>query len=313
MPSTFTWTNGQLVPYLDARVHVESEAVLRGATAFEALRAYQSASGELVLFRVHDHLDRLFNTSIRFLRLACEYGPADLLRAICDLLDANGIRDDAHIRVFAYVDHTQPAFGVGPKYGSGGTVCITAKEGASEPADPLRVTLSPWRRISDLSMASRVKVAANNMNGRIAMVDAVTKGFDYPVMLTEGGKVSGGSAMNLFMVRHGVLSTPRLSDAIVEGITRDTVLTLARAAGIQTQEREIDATELYVADELFFSSTGFEITPLIEIDNYRVGLGEPGPVTRQLMQVFQSTVRGKMSAPEGWITPVQSVKAGSAS
>lgn len=304
MPSTFSWMNGQLVPWGEARVHVESESVMRGATAFEAVRTYLSASGELQLFRVGDHLRRLFDVSMRFLRMSTPYDADDVLHAVFDLLTANEAAGDTHIRIFVYADHVSIAPRVGDSFGTACGLCITAKEGASEPVQPMRMTLSPWRKPSDLAVPARVKIAANNMTGRIAMIDAESKGFDYPILLNDVGAVSGGSAMNLFVVRDGMLSTPRSTDGIIEGITRDTVLTLARDDGIETAERAIAASELYVADELFFCSTGFEIAPIVELDHCRIGTGQPGPLTQELQRKYAATVRGEIAGREGWLTPV---------
>jgi branched-chain amino acid aminotransferase len=298
-PIKFSWMNGQIVPWADSQLHVGTEAVTRGASVFEGIRAYAGADGELRLFRVQAHLDRLFGVSMRFLRLRMAYGPDDLLQAICDLIAANEIRSDVHIRVVAYFDE----FGRVREIDTAGGAFITASVFSS--ARQMRVTLSPWRRLSDLSMPPRVKSSANYVNSRIAIVDAQSKGFDSAVLLNNRGSVAEGPTMNLFMVRNGILSTPRVSDGILEGVTRDTVLSLASTNGIAADEREIDATELYVADELFFCGTAAEITPIVEIDNYRIGSGEPGPITRQIQQAYASVVRGETAAPDGWITPVE--------
>lgn len=297
-PAKFSWMNGQLVPWEESRLHVGTEAVVRGASVFEGLRAYAGADGELLLFRARDHLDRLFGCSMRFLRLRIEYGPDDLLQAISELLTASEISTDVHIRVVAYFEQ----FGVGREIDNTGGSYITAA--VLPPAGPKRVTLSAWRRLSDLSMSPRVKSSANYVNSRIAIVDAQSKGFDTAVLLNERGKVAEGPTMNLFMVRRGVLCTPRITDGILEGITRDTVLKLAADNGIAALEREIDATELYMAEEMFFCGTGAEITPIVEIDNFRVGSGEPGPITRQLQRAYESVVRGEAPAPDGWVTRV---------
>jgi branched-chain amino acid aminotransferase len=300
MPAKFSWMNGQLVPWTESRIHIASEAVLRGASVFEGIRAYRTAAGDLLLFRVRDHLDRLFHTSMRFQRLRIEYGPDDLLDGICDLLTANEVGSDVHIRVVAYFDELR----LGSELETAGGVFITATENLLPPGRAMRVTLSPWRRLSDLAMAPRIKASANYVNSRVAIVDAQSKGFDSAVLLNERGKVSEGPSMNLFMVRGGVLYTPRISDGILEGITRDTVLAIADANGITAVEREIDATELYIADELFFCGTAYEITPIVEIDKYQVGSGEPGPVTQQIRQVYESMVRGEVPTVDGWVTPV---------
>jgi branched-chain amino acid aminotransferase len=168
----------------------------------------------------------------------------------------------------------------------------------------VRATLSAWRRLQDTAMSPRVKASANYLNSRTAMVDAKLKGFDWPVLLNADGKVSEGPGQNVFLVRDGVLVTPRTTDAILEGVTRDTVLALARELGIPVQEREVDATELYVADELFFAGTAMEVRPIREIDGYTVGEGAIGPLTERLQDAYFRLVRGGDAAHAGWLTPV---------
>jgi branched-chain amino acid aminotransferase len=305
-----SWMNGRLVPWAESTLHVSTEAVLRGASVFEGIAAYRSDRSDgsdegLSLFRVDDHLERLFDTSMRFLRMALPYGPEDLTRAICELLVANDIDDDAHIRVVVYFDEMR--LGHERETGAGVFVLAGPRYGFSD--TPMRVTLSPWRRLSDVSMPPRVKASANYMNSRIAIVDAQGKDRDSAIMLNDRGKVSEGPSMNLFLVRGDVLATPRISDGILEGITRHTVMDLARQAGIAVEEREVDATELFVADELFFCGTAYEVTPIVDLDGYQIGDGTPGPITERLKQAYFDVVRGKESAPSNWRTSVASVLA----
>jgi branched-chain amino acid aminotransferase len=298
-----TWMNGRIVPWDDSRIHVNTDAVLRGASVFEGLRAYRAADGDdLLLFRVADHMHRLFGTSMRFLRMRTPYGPDELLQGVIDLLHANEIRDDAHVRVVVYFDEVE----VGHEVDSPTGAFILAFQRPQSPrlTTGVRTTLSPWRRLSDSAMSPRVKASANYLNGRVAGVDARTKGFDTPVMLNEQGKVSEGPGQNVFLVRDGVLITPRTTDAILEGITRETVIGLARDLGIVVEEREVDPTELYIADELLFVGTAWEVTPVVEIDGYRVGEGTPGPLTTRLQTVYFDLVRGRAVTPAGWLTSV---------
>ena len=152
-----------------------------------------------------------------------------------------------------------------------------------------------------------MKSGANYLNSRIATADAQRKGFDTAVLLNERGKVSEGPAMNIFLVRRGVLVTPRLTDGILEGITRSTIIHLARELGIPVEEREVDATELYVSEELFLAGTAYEIAPVHEIDGYEIGEVGGGPVTKHLRDAYFEVVRGSRPAPDGWATPVSSV------
>lgn len=298
-----TWMNGRITPWEDSRMHVSADAVLRGASVFEGIRAYRSAAGDdLLLFRVHDHMRRLFGTSMRFLRMRLPYRPEDLVQGVIDLLHANQVRDDAHVRVVAYFGEVE----AGPDMEAETGAFILAFPRPSSPklTAGVRVTLSPWRRLNDNAMSPRVKASANYLNSRVAAVDARTKGFDVPVMLNDRGKVSEGPGQNVFLVRDGVLITPRTTDSILEGITRATVIGLAERQGVAVEEREVDPTELYIADELFFVGTAMEVQPIAEIDGYQVGDGAMGTVTGRLQKAYFELVRGGAGAPAGWRTSV---------
>lgn len=308
MQPQHTWMNGRIVPWAESTIHVNTDAVLRGASVFEGLRAYRSTAGDdLLLFRVHDHMHRLFGTSMRFLRMRLPYGPDDLIGGVCDLLGANGVHGDAHVRVVAYFDESGEVGQLDTPAGA----FILAFERAPNPrlATGVRTTLSPWRRLSDTAMAPRVKASANYLNGRIASTDARAKGFDSPILLNARGSVSEGPGQNVFLVRDGVLITPRTTDGILEGVTRATVLQLAGELGIPVQEREVDPTELYIADELFFAGTAWEVQPVVEIDGYQVGDGAIGPLTRRVQSAYFALVRGEAAAPDGWVTPVYAGRA----
>jgi len=295
--------NGRVTPWEESRIHVNADALLRGASVFEGIRAYRSAvSDDLLLFRVHDHMRRLFGTSMRFLRMRLPYGPDDLIRGVIDLLQANQVRDDAHVRVVAYFDEVE----LGREADAEARAYILAFPRPSSPklTTGLRVTLSPWRRLNDTAMSPRVKASANYLNSRVAAVDARTKGFDIPVMLNERGKVSEGPGQNVFLVRDGVLITPRTTDSILEGITRATVIALARGLELVVEEREVDPTELYIADELFFAGTAMEVQPIVEIDGYEVSDGAMGPLTSRVQAAYFDLVRGRAGEASGWHTSV---------
>src|SRR4051794_40599978 len=239
--------NGQLVPQAEAALGVTTDAVLRGASVFEGIRAYRAETGELLVFRLREHLSRLFDTSMRFLRLTLPYGPDELADAVCGLLAANEIETDTYVRVVVYIGEQ----GLGGAGEIPAGVFILATEGFSPAPASMRVTLSPWRRMSDVAMPPRVKASANYLNSRMTTTDAQRKGFDTAVVLNEHGRVAEGPAMNVFLVRDGQLSTPRPTDGILEGITRATVIELAQAVGLPVAERAVDASELYLAQVFF--------------------------------------------------------------
>jgi branched-chain amino acid aminotransferase len=298
-----TWMNGRIVSWEESRIHVHTDAVLRGASVFEGLRAYRAADrDDLLLFRVHDHMHRLFDTSMRFLRMRAPYTPTELLQGVIDLLHANEVRDDAHVRVSVYFEGAE--MGQELEAETGAFILAFSRPPSPRVTTGVRTTLSPWRRLSDGAMSPRVKASANYLNGRVAGVDARSKGFDTPVMLNEHGRVSEGPGQNVFLVRDGVLITPRRTDAILEGITRDTLIGLARDLGIPVEEREVDPTELYIAQELFFAGTAWEVTPVVEIDTYQVGDGAMGPLTARVQAAYFDLVRGRSQAPSGWLTSV---------
>jgi branched-chain amino acid aminotransferase len=295
--------NGRIVPWAESMVHVNTDAVLRGASCFEGLRAYRSSAGDdLLLFRMADHMKRLFGTSMRVLRMNLPYSAEQLTAGVIDLLKANGVRDDAHIRVVAYFGELE--FGRDLETPAGAYMLAFPRQPSPKISTGVRSMVSMWRRLSDTSMSPRVKSSANYLNSRLAMVDARVKGFDIPVLLNERGKVSEGPGQNVFLVRDGVLITPRTTDAILEGITRSTIITLAGELGTRVEEREVDTTELYVAEELFFAGTAMEVQPVIEIDGYTVSGGRMGALTERLQTAYWELVRGGAANRPGWLTPV---------
>jgi branched-chain amino acid aminotransferase len=297
--------NGQITPWSDSLLHVNTDCVLRGANVFEGIRGYVSPSErEVLIFRLDDHIDRLFHISMRVLRLSLAYTEDDIKEAVLALVRANRYREDVHIRVVAYFGEG-PEGSFDPKVMPTGSFILAIPRPHPETIQTgVRCIVSPWRRISDNAMPPRVKAGANYLNSRYALADARAKGYDLPVLLNERGKVSEGAAQCLFAVRGGRLLTPRLTDGILESITRDTVLKLAARLDIAADEREIDVTEIYVSDELFFAGTMAGITPIVEIDNYRVGNGVIGGITGRIQSLYFDVVRGATPGYAEWLTPV---------
>jgi branched-chain amino acid aminotransferase len=298
----YTWMNGRVVPWEESTVHVSSDVVRTAASVFEGLRAYRSREGsDLMLFRADDHMKRLFNVSMRVMRMQIEYGPAQLIEGVKDLLRASDAREDTHIRVCAYFDDVE--YGKELEATTGVYILAYPRGHNARMTTGLRATISQWRHIPESALTPRVKASANYLNGRLANVDAKLKGFDTPVMLNEFGKVSEGSGANIFIVRDGVLITPRVTDGILNGLTRDTVIRIANDLSIPLEEREVDPTELYVADEAFLTGTSMEVLPIVEVDLYSMLHGAPGPITRKLQDAYDEIVRG-VTAPRAWITHV---------
>lgn len=291
--------DGRLTPYAEARVHVLAPAITYGATVFEGIRGHWSAArDDCLLFRLEDHLERLAYSS-KVMRLRMDLDLSQLTQWICELIRANDQRDQLHVRVLLYVAEgpnmlTQAPVGV----------AIASLERPGKVLNGLRACVSNWRRISDDAMPPRVKCASNYQNGRLASLQAQVDQYDLPILLSSSGHVAEAPGSCLFMVRKGRLFTPSVSSDILEGITRDTVVELARKRlGLQVVEREIDRSELYLADELFVCGTAAEITPLTSMDHLPVGDGKVGPITRRLATTYAEFVRGDPEY-ESWFTPV---------
>ena len=301
----FTWMDGRITPWEESVVHVNTDAFLRGTNVFEGVRAYVSDDGSnLLVFRLEDHLQRLFGTSMRVLRLSLPYNERAVAAAVLETLRANEIREDTHIRIVAYFGEGKEASFL-PEDISTGCFILTLPR-PSHPAVHTGITacVSPWRRIADNSMPPRIKAGANYLNSRLATVDARLKGFELPILLNERGKVAEGPGQCIFLVRRGTVISPRTTDGILESITRETVLDLARQLGIPCEVREVDFTELYIADELFFAGTAAEVLPIVDVDHYVIGDGSVGSTTAQLQTAYVDVVRGVSPSPPGWVTQV---------
>jgi branched-chain amino acid aminotransferase len=301
----YIWFDGAVVPWEDARVHVSTATVLRGANVFEGVRAYWNANEhELYIFRNGDHLARLWN-SAKIMRMSIPWSADDLTRAEIDLLQANEFAETAWFRLTLYVGEGEE--GLPPdQVPVGGFIIARAAPHAKAVTEGVDTCISTWTRISDTSVPPRVKAGANYHNGRLASMEARLNGYSgQPILLNERGKVSEGPGACFCMVRGGSLVTAPITANILESITRVTVLELARdVLGIPVQEREIDRTELYIADEAFFCGSGAEITPINSVDRYPVGHGRPGPLVRRLQEAYFAAVEGQMAQYRHWLTPV---------
>jgi branched-chain amino acid aminotransferase len=300
----FGWLNGDLVPFDQCVVHARTQGAFWGANVFEGLRAYWCEEDQqLQVFRMAEHIARL-RRSMKSVRMPVTYSDDEIGQACLDLLRANGLRRDVHLCVVAY-------FGMGANYDP---LCYTEDTGLHITSTVMprsrgyhygvAASISSWRRISDDSMPPRIKTGANYHNSRLAQHEAVRNGFDTTLLLNNRGNVSEAPGSCVVMVRDGRLVTPPGTSGVLEGITLATVAELATdPLGLVIEHREIDRTELYVADELFLCGTLAEILPIVTVDRIPVGAGIPGPVTRRLQDVYESAVRAR-SAHRHWVTPV---------
>lgn len=293
--------NGRVVPFDEAGVPANAVALNYAALVFEGVRGYLAPdTGEMALFRLGDHLKRLA-FSMRLLRVEGTPDIEDIARSASDAILANGFRDDCYLRINVYVAGGGGATTTGP---TAWTILPRLRPRSSAYHEGRHFCVSTWRRMADNAIPPRVKSAANYMNARLAGLEAEERGFDGPIILTERGTVAEGPSGCIFMVRDGMLLTPTLTSGVLESITRATLLELAQEHGIATEVREIDRTELYLADELFYCGTGQEITPITTIDRFAVGDGRPGAVTRRLQSNYDDVVRGRVAGRRSWLTPV---------
>jgi branched-chain amino acid aminotransferase len=288
------WINGRLVPRAEAVLPIDSAAVFYATNVFEGVRAYWNpADEELYVFRLREHLQRL-RESMKMMRFSVPYGDDDLQEAVHAVLAGNDVREDIHMHVVACVT------GPGMDATSPTTFYINPRRRGRLAEGGLRCCVSAWQRSSDNAIPVRLKSGANYQNGRLALLQAKADGYDAPILLNAHGHVAEGTGATFMMVRKGKLVTPPLTSDILESITRATLLEeLADRLGVPVVEREIDRTELYVAEEAFFCGSGYEITPIVSVDRFPLGDGEVGPITRRLATAYMNLVRGiDRSRPE---------------
>jgi len=298
--------NGRIVAWPEATIHVRTDAVMYGANVFEGIRGYLSADGKQVfVFRLNEHLDRLFNTSMRILRMTTTVTAETLAKGILDLTRANEFWCDVHIRPTMY-------FGAGEPWSFDPAKIEVLSSITAVPMPPhprlelgIQVSVSSWRRIQDTSMPPRVKAGANYLQSRYVAMEATLDGYDSAIILNETGKVAEGPAACFMMLRGGRVFTPPITAGILESITRLTLIQLiSERLHVEVVEREIDRTEVYLAEEAFFCGTAQEIVPIVGIDRYPVGGGRVGQFVRALQRVYFDVARGSEPAYSAWLTPI---------
>ena len=297
------WLGGKIVPLQEATINVLSPTSQFGANVFEGIRCYWNArENQLYAFRLPEHYDRL-KRSIRLLELEDAYSEEDLCKALVDTVRANEYKEDIAVRQTVFVD----GFG---SWGSEGPVNMfvapipKAKTNPEYNKKGLHCCISSWRRIHDTVLSPRIKCGANYINSRMGQREALRNGYDTTIFLNEEGRVSEGPGSCLFMVKNGVLITPRLTDSVLESITRDTLMILARdVMKIPVEERSIDRTELYICDEAFLCGSAMELTPIYSVDRHEIGK-EAGPITAELRKLYLDCVSGDLPEYRKWLTPI---------
>jgi len=303
-PGKFAYFEGEFVPIEQANVSILTHSFNYGTALFEGIRGYHRESdGNVFIFRLPEHVDRL----VRNFNILCMDIPEtrdDIARVCVELVRRSGFREGVYIRPVVYKCERS----LGPKLHDveSSFCCWVMKLGDYVDIDAgLDCVVTSWRRLSDNAIPSRAKTVGSYVNSSLASSEAKQSGFDEAIFLREDGTVAEGSAMNLFLVSEGkLITTPPTADILV-GITRNTVMQLAREElGIEVVERAISRTELYVCDELFFTGTGAQVAPVRSVDRRKVGAGEPGPISRKLQALYFDVVQGKVAKYAHWCTPV---------
>jgi branched-chain amino acid aminotransferase len=304
------WMNGTFVPWDDARIHVGSHVIHYGSAVFEGLRCYNTPEGSAV-FRLDAHTDRLFD-SAKIYRMDVPIGKDEFNRAILETVAVNKL-EACYIRPLIYRGYGQ--LGVNPfpcPVDMSIMVWDWGKYLGTEALEKgVDVRVSSWTRIAPNTLPAMAKTAANYMNSQLIKMEAIKEGYAEGIALDSEGYLSEGSGENLFIVKNGVLITPPLVSSVLPGITRDTVIALAKRIGVRIEEARLPREILYIADEVFFTGTAAEITPIRSVDKIVIGTGARGPVTTALQKAFFDVIECRVPDEFGWLTYVRE-KAGAA-
>ena len=302
------WLNGEIVEPEDAKISVFTATAMRGANVYEGLRAYWNEDkGNLFVWKLDQHLERLFQ-NMKIMRITPPFTLREYHRGVLDWARENGFREDVHFRLVTYFGDGGP--GDLKKYKPdeiefGAWIAGGPRTHDEALEKGIHVGISSWRRINDDSMPARVKAGSNYQNSRLAAVEARVNGYDDALILTREGKLAEAPGANVMLIRDGELITPSVTSGILEGITRATLMELFRKhRNREARERDVDRTELYVADEIFICGSAEEVTPVVSVDRIPVGEERPGPITQQLQDVFFQATRGRDPDYTDVLTPV---------
>lgn len=302
-PTEKIWHNGQFIAWDEAKIHVLAHVVSYGSSVFEGVRCYETVNGPAV-FRLRDHTRRLLDSS-KIYRIPVEYSLDELIEAQVELIRVNKLRS-CYVRPIILRGYG----GVGVLPVNNPTeVFLACWEwgkylGPEALAEGVDVCISSWTRIAPNTLPALAKAGANYMNSQLIRMEAHHNGYAEGIALDANGCISEGSGENIFVVRDGKIHTPPLGSSVLPGITRDTVVTLAREMGIEIVETVIPRELLYIADEVFFTGTAAEVTPIRSVDRIPVGAGRRGPVTERLQKAFFEIVEGRAEDKHGWLTLV---------
>jgi branched-chain amino acid aminotransferase len=301
------WMNGRLVDFADAKIHVLSHALHYGSGVFEGARCYNTTRGPAV-FRLHEHVRRMYD-SCKIYRMEIPIPLEEFKQACIDTIAANEF-EDCYLRPIVYRGFH--SLGVHPGNCPIDVVIAVWKWGAYLGPEALEqgvdVRVSSWNRMAPNTFPAMAKATANYMNSQLIRLEASADGYSEGIALDVQGYVSEGSGENIFLIRDGVISTPPLGASVLPGITRDSIMRMARDLGYEVVERLIPRESLYIADEIFFTGSAAEVTPIRSIDRITIGAGRRGPVTEQIQREFFAYIRGEVDDRYGWLTPVYAEK-----
>lgn len=303
MPTPYAYFQGKIVPLSEAKIGVMTHAFNYGTAVFEGIRGNWNPDDQTThLFRLREHFERLGQSS-KILTLQMHQEVDQLCQIAVELVERSGFTEDVYLRPMVYLSSEQ--LGVRLHNLESDTLIFLTPFPAYLP-EVARCHTSTWRRVQDTGIPPRAKVTGIYVNSALAKTEANANGFDEAIMLNENGHVSEGSGENIFMVRGGKLITPTPADNVLEGITAKSVIELAtNELGVELVQREIDRTELYIADEVFMTGTAAHLTPVVEVDRRSVGTGRPGPITSKLSELFYDCIRGKSEKYRHWCTPAR--------
>ena len=297
------WLNGKIVNVNDAKINVLAPTSQFGLNIFEGIRCYWNAEKkQMYAFRLNDHFKRL-KRSQKLLEIDDKYTLDELKSAFIDIVTANGWHEDICVRQTIFVE------GFGSWASSKDVGMFIApipktRTSAEYNKKGLNCCISSWERINENSLSPKIKCGANYINSRVAQREALKNGYDTAIFLNNRGKVAEAPGSCIFIVRDGKLITPLISDGILESITRDTIIVIAKDMGIEVIERSVDRTELYIADEAFLCGSAMEISPILSVDKYTVGAGEKGELTKKLHEKYLKIVTANDDAYKEWVTPI---------
>ncbi len=301
----YAFFEGNYVKIEDAKVSIMTNALQYGTGFFGGMRGYYNKEKDFIsVFRIDDHIKR-FMTSAQIIGVNMKYSHKEIKDIVLKLIEKNKPQTDTYFRPFSYAGSTN----LSPNLERDHTfdfALYMIPLGDYLPTDKgLSVCVTSWRRVSDNAIPSRAKLSGSYINSALAKLEASKKGYDEAIFLSEDGHVAEGSAMNLFVVRNGTLITPSFSENILEGITRRSIVKIAEDMGIPTMERVVDRTELYIADEAFFSGTGAQVAWINKVDERVIGDGKRGPITSKLQDKFFEVVRGNDDKYAEWCTKIK--------